>query len=190
MLLLCYWPWRSWCHPQKNGALHVCAYLINRIINSGLPREPKSRRLFKVSGRRAASWGYGVSSYWEPILPHGLILIPIEMLTGAQVDGQSCFHTGAMVKVKWSMEIWGGVLPPEYKLNTQGDNIQSWHIPCPIWNQSVVPCLVLTVASWLAYRFLRRQVMWSGIPILGIFHSLLWSTQSMALAQSMKQKFF
>ena len=35
----------------------------------------------------------------------------------------------------------------------------------PILNQSIVPCLVLTVASWLAYRFLRRQVRWSGIPI-------------------------
>ena len=35
----------------------------------------------------------------------------------------------------------------------------------PIWNQSVVPCPVLTVASPPAYRFLRRQVRWSGIPI-------------------------
>ena len=57
--------------------------------------------------------------------------------------------------------------------------IQPWHTPFLIWNQSVVPCLVLTVASWPAYRFLRRQVRWSGIPIsLIIFHSLLWSTQS------------
>ena len=47
------------------------------------------------------------------------------------------------------------------KLNKQGDNIQ----PFPIWNQSVVPCPVLTVASWLAYRFLRGQVRWFGIPI-------------------------
>ena len=31
----------------------------------------------------------------------------------------------------------------------QGDNIQPWYIPSPILNQSVVPCLVLTVASWL-----------------------------------------
>ena len=30
---------------------------------------------------------------------------------------------------------------------------------------SVVPCPVLTVASWPAYRFLKRQVRWSGIPI-------------------------
>ena len=34
----------------------------------------------------------------------------------------------------------------------------------PNWNQSVVPCPVLTVASWPAYRFLRRQVRRSGIP--------------------------
>ena len=32
-------------------------------------------------------------------------------------------------------------------------------------NQSIVPCLVLTVASSPAYRFLKRQVRWSGIPI-------------------------
>ena len=51
-----------------------------------------------------------------------------------------------------------------YKLNKQGDNIQPWHTPCPIWNQSVVPCPVLTVASWPPYTFLRRQVSWSGIP--------------------------
>ena len=55
--------------------------------------------------------------------------------------------------------------------------------PFPIWNQSVVPCPVLTGASWPAYRFLKRQVRWSGIPIFfRIFHSLLWSTQSKALA--------
>ena len=70
-----------------------------------------------------------------------------------------------------------------YMLNKQGDNIQPWCTPFPIWNQSVVPCPVLTVAFWPEYRFLRRQVKCSGIPIsLRIFHSLLWSTQSKALA--------
>ena len=43
-----------------------------------------------------------------------------------------------------------------YKLNKQGVKIQPWHIPFPMWNQSVVPCTILTVASWPAYRFLRR----------------------------------
>ena len=70
-----------------------------------------------------------------------------------------------------------------YKLNKQDDKIQSWCTPFPIWNQSVVPCLFLTVASWPAYRFLKKQVRWSGIPIsLRTFYSWLWSTQSKALA--------
>ena len=34
------------------------------------------------------------------------------------------------------------------KLNKQGDNIQPWLTPFPIWNQPVIPCPVLTVASW------------------------------------------
>ena len=67
-----------------------------------------------------------------------------------------------------------------YKLNKQGGNIQLWHTPFPIWNQSVVPCPILTVASWPAYRFLKRQGRWSGIPIsFRIFHNLLWSTQTL-----------
>ena len=61
-----------------------------------------------------------------------------------------------------------------YKLNKQGDNIQPWRTPFPIWNQSVVPCLVLNVAPWPAYRFLKRQIRWSGIPIsFRIFHLIL-----------------
>ena len=51
------------------------------------------------------------------------------------------------------------------KLNKQDDNIQPWPILFPIWTQTVVPCLVQTVASWPAYRFRGRQVRWSGIPI-------------------------
>ena len=52
-----------------------------------------------------------------------------------------------------------------YKLKKQGDNTQPWRTPFPIWNQTLVPCTVLTVASWPAYRFLRGQVWWSGILI-------------------------
>ena len=59
-----------------------------------------------------------------------------------------------------------GMMYSTYKLNKQGDNMQPWHTPFPILNQSIVPYLVLTVASWLTYRFLRRQVRWSGISHL------------------------
>ena len=70
-----------------------------------------------------------------------------------------------------------------YKLKRQGDNKQLWCTPFPILNLSLVPCPVLTVTSWPAYRFLRRQVRWSGVPIsLRIFHSLFWSILSKASA--------
>ena len=51
------------------------------------------------------------------------------------------------------------------KLSKQGDSIHSCCTPFPILSHSVVPCRVTTVASWPAYRFLRRQVRWSGMPI-------------------------
>ena len=64
-----------------------------------------------------------------------------------------------------------------YKLNKQGDSMQAWHTPFPILNQSIVPCPILTVAFWPTYRFLRRQVRWSGIPIsLRIFQFVVIHT--------------
>ena len=65
-----------------------------------------------------------------------------------------------------------------YKLNKQGDNIQPRYTPFPILNQFIVSYLVLIVAFWPAYRFLRRQV----FPSLEESSRLLWSTQSKALA--------
>ena len=52
-----------------------------------------------------------------------------------------------------------------YNLNKQDDNIQFLHTPFPIWNQYVVPHPVITVASWPACSFLRKQVRGSIIPI-------------------------
>ena len=75
------------------------------------------------------------------------------------------------------------------KLNKQGDSKQPSCTPFSILSQSVDPYKVLTVACWPAYRFLRRQVRWSGILIsFRVFHGLLWSTQSKALVKWKKQK--
>ena len=63
------------------------------------------------------------------------------------------------------------------KLNKQGDNIQPLTYSFPVLLEPVVPCPVLTVPSWPAYRFLRRQVTWSGIPIsLRIFQLVVIHT--------------
>ena len=47
-----------------------------------------------------------------------------------------------------------------YMLNKQGDNIQLWCTPFPIWNQSVVPCPVLTVASFHDFSQEVGYVVW------------------------------
>ena len=108
-------------------------------------------------------------------------------------------HKGGVIRVSEMLIFLSAILIPAfassspaflrmysaYKLNKQGDNIQPWLTPFSIWNQSVVPCPVLTVASSHAYRFLKRQVSWSGTPIsLRFFHSLcdphsqrLWHSQ-------------
>ena len=46
------------------------------------------------------------------------------------------------------------------RLNKQGDDIQPWCTAFPTCKQSIVPSLVLTVASWPTYKFCRRQVRW------------------------------
>ena len=49
-----------------------------------------------------------------------------------------------------------------YKVNKQGDNIQPW---CTLFLFGTSLLFqVRSVASWPAYRFLKRQVRWSGIP--------------------------
>ena len=58
-----------------------------------------------------------------------------------------------------------------YKLNKQGDNVQPWRTPFPILSQSIVPCLVLIVASWPAYR---RQVKYSMVTILNAAVPHIW----------------
>ena len=54
-----------------------------------------------------------------------------------------------------------------YKLNKQGNNVQPWSTPFPIWNQSVGPCPFLTVASGPAYRFSQEVGQ-------GVWHSHLF----------------
>ena len=72
------------------------------------------------------------------------------------------WHKGGVICISEVIDISPGNLIPAcassspaflmrysaYKLNKQGDNIQPWRTPFSIWNQSVVSCPVLTVASW------------------------------------------
>ena len=79
-----------------------------------------------------------------------------------------------------------------HKLNKHDDNIYPWCTPFPILNQSIVTCLVLPVASWPAYRFLRSQVRWSGIPIsLKIFQLVvIYTVKGFSIVNETKVDFF
>ena len=80
-----------------------------------------------------------------------------------------------------------------YKLNKQGDNIQPWGAPFPIWNQSVVPCPVLTVASWPAYRFPQDagQMVWyyhlfQNFPQFIVIHTKTFRKRKLRMEQGIK----
>ena len=102
------------------------------------------------------------------------------------------FLSATLIPVCASSSLEFHVMCSAYKLNNQGDNLQPWCTPFLIWYHSVIPCPVLTVASWPAYGFLKRQVRWSCISIsLRIFHSLLWSnSQSLRYSQQSTSRCF
>ena len=72
-----------------------------------------------------------------------------------------------------------------YKLNEQGDNIQLWCTPLPIWNQSIFPCPVLT--CFLTCIQVSQKTRWSGILIFKTFPQFV-VIHTKDLAQSVKQK--
>ena len=58
------------------------------------------------------------------------------------------------------------------KLNKQGDNIQPWRTPFPIWNQSVVPHPVLTAVSYLHTGFSKGRSDGLVFPSLSEFSTV------------------
>ena len=65
-----------------------------------------------------------------------------------------------------------------YKLNKQGDNIQPWSTPFPIWNQSIVPCLVLICfltgiqISQEAGKVVRYSHVFQNFPQFVVIHTV------------------
>ena len=65
-----------------------------------------------------------------------------------------------------------------YKSNKQGNNIQPWLTPFPIWNQFAVSCPVLTIASWPAYKISQEvgKVVWYAHFLQNFPHSVVIHT--------------
>ena len=92
------------------------------------------------------------------------LLSPISVVSSAYLK-ILIFLLAILIPACASFSLAFHIMYSAYWLKKQGDNIQPWHTHFPIWNQYIVLSLVLTVTSWAAYRFLKRQVRWSGIPI-------------------------
>ena len=78
-----------------------------------------------------------------------------------------------------------------YKLNKHSDNIQPWRTPFPMWNQFVVLCPVLIVASWPAYRFLKSRSQEAGglvFPSLSEFSTVYRDPHSQRLWHSQESR--
>ena len=75
-----------------------------------------------------------------------------------------------------------------YKLNKQGDDLQPWHTPFLIWNQSVVPCPVLTVTSWLHTGFSRGRSGGLVFPSLSEFSTVYCDPPSQRLSHSQESR--
>ena len=59
-----------------------------------------------------------------------------------------------------------------YKLNKQGDSMQPWHTPFPIWNQCVVPCPVQPLLPDLHTDFSRGRSGGLVFPSLSEFSTV------------------
>ena len=71
-----------------------------------------------------------------------------------------------------------------YKLNKQGDSIQPWHTSFPVWNQSVVPCPVLTILLDLHTGFSRGGSGGLVFPSLSEFSTVSCDPHSQRLCHS------
>ena len=174
------------------------------------PRQPIKKQRCYFANRGPSSQGYDFSSshvwMWELDHKEGWTLknwwfwtVVLEKTLGSPLDSLSLsairvvssaylrlliFLLAILIPACASSSPASLMMYSAHKLNKQGDNIQPWRTPFPIWNQSVVSCPVLTVASWPAYRFLKRQVRWSGMPISEFstvycdpYSSRLWHSQ-------------
>ena len=150
-------PSNQWCHPTISSSVVP--------FSSCLQSCPASRSFlmsqFFASGGQSFSFSISPSMNiqdWFPLGLTGLISLHFKGLSRVFSDTAIQKH--------------------------QGDNVQPWRIPFPIWNQSAVPCPVLTVASWPAYKFLRGRS--GGLVFLSLseFSTVYCDTHSQRLWHS------
>ena len=141
------YPLSQWCHPTLSSSVFPFSSCLLSFPTSG---SFQMSQLFASGGQ-----SIGVSASTSVLQMNIQDWFPLQWMVGSPCSPRAPQESSPTPQFK---SINSSVLSFLY-------NIQPWGTPFPIWNQSVVPCPVLTVASWPAYRSLKRQVRWSGIPI-------------------------
>ena len=129
--LLCFPTYLLWIDGIK---FHDLSFLrvLSQLFHSPLSPSSRDSNCFLLSAIRVVS-----SAYLRLLIFLPAILIP------------ACASSRLAFRMMYSA----------CKLNKQSDNVQPWRTtPLLIWNQSIVPCPVLTVAPWPAYTFLRMYI--------------------------------
>ena len=115
-------------------------WFITRVQFSSLSRVRLSMTPW-ITARQASlsitnSWSSLRLTSIESVMPssHLILCHPLLLLPTIRV-----FSNESTLRMRWP-KYWSYsfMMYSAYKLNKQGDNIQPWHTPFPIWNQSVV----------------------------------------------------
>ena len=109
-----------------------------------------------VFGMLSLKPSFSFSSFTFKRLFSSYLLSPIRVVSSAYLR-LLIFLPGILIPACASSSLAFLLMYSACKLNKLGDNIQSWSTPFPVWNQSVAPWLILTVASTPAYRFYQES---------------------------------
>ena len=123
------WEWRSISQMRKTD--QRCNYLtmVNQLFDYGQSSRIRTRPL--------AGCLFCLSPEWTTRLVSSAYLRLLVFLPAILIPACASFSPAFLMMYS------------AFKLNKQGDNIQPWRIPFPIWNQSVVSCSVLTIVKQL-----------------------------------------
>ena len=158
-----YFSWQSWFQLEIHPARHFIWCILNNL---------------NKQGDSIQSWH---------------TRFPILVYSGGSAGKNICLQCGRLGfnpwvgKIPWRREqlptpvFQPGEFHGVYGVTKSRTRLSGFHFP----NFEPV-CCSMSGSSWCVltcYRFLRRQIRWSGISILWrIFHSFSWSTESKALA--------